>query len=183
MVSISDLMWQHAPRLTEEADKRKALEYFVNRVREGKQVNSGVMKFIADGVEQHLKGKKPWGAKRGKKKRSVRQELYDTLPIYTEYQRIGFECLETNKCVDLEYVLTITAEKLGISEDTVKRAIASVKNHEKSLFGKLVYSDWMLEQEYKRFFMSPEGRAYLETPEGREEWGESPFVREIMNQS
>ena len=183
MASISDFAWQHASRLTEETDKRKVLEYFVNRVREGKPVNSGVMKFIADGVEQHLKGKKPWGAKQGKKKRSVRQELYDTLPIYTEYQRIGFECLETNECVDPGYVLVTTAEKFGISEDTVMRAIASVKNHEKSVIGKLVYNDWMLEQEYKRFFKSPEGRAYLETPEGREEWGDSPFVREIMNQS
>lgn len=181
MTDINDIAWQHASKLTEEAEKRQVLEWFVNRVREGKEVNSAVMEFIADGVEQHLKGGKPWGAKRGKKKRSVDHELVHAVPIHEEYQRIGFEHLITNRCVDPEYVLVTTAGELGISVDTVKRAIASVKKYQRSHSG--IYRALVEIEIFKRFLRSPDGQAYLKTPEGREAWGDSPIVHEIMNQT
>lgn len=178
MFDIYDLAWQHASTFTEEAEKRQVLEWFVERVRAGKTVNSAVMEFIAAGVEQHLAGKKPWGAKQGKKKRSVEQEMRDALPIYTEHKRI-WDTYKVGDLVDPKQSVTDTAENLCISEDTVKRAIAIVNERRWTAKGRLVYAAWELEQFFLRWVISPEGKAFLETPEGREMYKDSPFINWI----
>ncbi len=174
---IGVFAWQHASELTEEVEKRKVLEWFVKSVRDGKMVNPAVMEFIAAGVEQHLAGKKPWGAKQGKKKRSVEQEMRDALPIYMEHRRI-WGAYKVGDHVDPKQPITDTAEYFRISEDTVKRAIETVKKHKWTMEGKLVYDTWELEQLFKRWVESPEGKAFLETPEGREMYKDSPYVHE-----
>lgn len=173
---IGDFEWMHASTLTEEAEKRQVLEWFVNRVRESKTVNKEVMEFIAGGIEQHLKGKKPWGAKQGKKKRSMEQALRDALPIYAEFNRLRTKCLESKKPLDIGYVTVNTADKFGISEDTVNRALAIVKENRWSYTGKPIYDYWVLEQSFKRWISSPEGKAFLETDEGREMYKDSDVV-------
>ena len=182
VVDIRDYAWRDASTFTEEAEKRQVLEWFVERARTGKTVNPEVMEFMAAGVEQHLAGKKPWGAKRGKKKRSLEQEMHDALPIYTAYQRIETACLAQGRThaesVDPGYVLVTTAEEFGISEDTVKRAIDTVREHGWTSSGKLIREVWELVQFFKRWIKSPEGKAFLETPEGREMYKDSPYVHE-----
>lgn len=172
---IKNLAWQNASKFTEEAEKRQVLEWFVSRVRAGDAVNPAVMEFIAAGVEQHLAGKKSWGAKQGKKKRSLEQELREALPIYTEYQRIMGE-IGIGKPFDPKQILTDTAEEFGMSEDTVKRAIDTVKEHRWTFAGRRIYAEWEFEQFFLRWVISPEGKAFLETPEGREMYKDSPFI-------
>ena len=138
-LDIEELSWLHASKLTEEKDKRKVLEWFVKRVNAGENVNSEVMKFIAAGIEQHLSGKKPWGAKQGVKKDSPEQEMFKAFPIYKAYQRIGIEILQNGKHVDPVYVLVTTAEEFSVSEDTVRRAIKKVRELRKTVDGRALF--------------------------------------------
>jgi len=166
VMNLNKYAWQHASTLTEEADKRLVLEWFVERVRAGKTVNSEVMEFIAAGIEQHLAGKKPWGAKQGVKKKSVEQAMQDAFPVYAAFQRIGAEC-SLSGSADPAYVCVTTAEELCISEDTVKRAIAAVKEGRKTLMGKSLYQALSQYQIWLEYLKSPKGKAWLESPEGK----------------
>lgn len=145
-MDIQDLAWQHASTLTDEAEKRKVLEWFIERVRTGKTVNPGVMEFIAAGVEQHLAGKKPWGAKRGVKKKT----LHEAFTRYAKYQSIGREHLKEGKPFDPLVVLTYAAEELNISEDTMRRAIDAVQRAMNTHDGKQAQFLWTIEQALKQ---------------------------------
>ncbi len=153
MSYIREYAFDHASTFTEEADKRKALKYFVDCVRSEKKVSAGLSKFVADGVEQYLDGKKPWGAKRGIKKRNQHQEMLDALPIYFEYQRIGVELLKSGKQPKPEQVRNDIADNRNISGDTVKRAIATVNKYKDTLHGRALfnaYEAWDIVQEHEK---------------------------------
>jgi hypothetical protein len=173
-VDLDALKWFHASTLTEEADKRQLLKWFVERVRSGKPVNVEVMKFIAAGVEQHLAGKKPWGAKRGIKKKDAFKTMEIAFPVYVAFRRI--------RRGDLAYAYTTVAEDFRVSEDTVKRYIAVVEEARRALqefeinegttprgdtdttaTGKRFYEA----QSLYRILASPEGQAWLESPQGK----------------
>ena len=174
-MSIEDYAWQHAEKLTEAKDIEKVLEWFVARVRSGKSVNRAVLEFIATGVEQRLAGKKPWGAKRGVKKKDLLQAMENAFPVHATFQRIGTKYLKRGVRPDPKQVHTETAEERGISEDTVKRAVAAVEEGRKAYPG--VYRALMEFETLVNCMKSDEGRAWLKTPEGKAWLEKSPGVK------
>jgi hypothetical protein len=173
---VDDYAWLHASKLTEDADKRLVLAWFVERVRAGKKVNSAVLEFIAAGVEQHLAGKKPWAAKRGIKKKTTEQAMMDAFPIYADFERIQSDLIQHGKPAIgkrsvrnlIADAITFTAEEVKVSEDTVKRAVATVREQRFTVMGKVLYQALSDHYAMLEYLKSPEGKAWLESPAGKE---------------
>jgi hypothetical protein len=82
-MNLEELSHATASKYVEEKQIKSALAYFVNQVRDDGLVNKYLLAFIADGVERHLAGKKPWPAKQGRK-----PDLTVTFPYYYEYLKL-----------------------------------------------------------------------------------------------
>ena len=103
---------------------RRLLQRFVNLVRGNRPVSKRLLEFMADGGERLLENKKPWPARRGPKKKTQSQAWDDAFAIYFRYLKLKEESAPQ---ATRAYIITIIAEDIQVSEDTVKRRIAVAK--------------------------------------------------------
>jgi len=167
-----------ASKYTEDADIRAALAWFVECVQDGQHVNPGVMKFIADGVQRHLDGRKPWAAKRGIKKKSASQAIEDAFPMYEYFTRIMLDAAMRGKQavrngvavtvlpLDRDQAISDVAEHFSVHDETVKRAIRLIKEGrrtEPGLLGGLeTFFAWLQCADGRRWLKSKVGREFQE---------------------
>lgn len=139
MTDVADLppLSSDDAKPSEIAQIKVVLTWFIDRVKNNKPIDAAVLRFIADGVEAHVNGKKPWPASRGKKKRTEIEALYHAFPIYEKYlscrKSSGQHAGRTDHSAQAR---TDTAESLKISEYTVKRAIETVNEAQKTANGR-----------------------------------------------
>jgi hypothetical protein len=102
----------------------EVLDFYIARTRAGKRVHPAVTEFILRGLERIRKGKKPFPAKRGLKK--PREGTAFNVAIYRwgEY----FRQLKKLGSLRRADAVTYAAEELGLSDDTVRRAVVAVES-------------------------------------------------------
>ena len=130
--------WNHCNTLTAKEDIHAVLEWFINQVKNGAPVNDAVLRFVAGGVERYLMApmKEPWPGKRGVKS-SPEAKLRSAYRTFVVHQRMILEeCANARArgkrpIADEEQWITRAAEELRLSEDTVKRHLAFVRDARK----------------------------------------------------
>lgn len=176
--------YEHLPckGLTDTAEIRRVLEFFVERVRAGHSLDSDLLAFVADGVERHLAGKKAWPARRGTKRRSPLQTLLDALPLWHERERLFAQSADaahkrgqaTPAAQLIDDTITQAAEACGVSDDTMKRALKCVGEAQRTSEGRATIEAFRDLMAFEDHLRTSEGQAWLRTAKGRKWARESP---------